>query len=282
MYIWHLNHSLSLPLTITTIDTHESLGLNALINSGATGSFIDESLVLSWGWNTVPLQKEIPVFNIDTTPNSAGRIRSTIDLIISHRGYWEWRTFCITNLGKTQLILGYDWLKQIDPLICWSTGEVTINFQTSPPSWGEHIDEIQEPESPQEEISRTSQEELEDRVFFTMICATETISQWLAIDTGPTAQMKVAGLIPDEYQEFLLVFEKSSFDQLPNQKKWDYTIKLKPRSESKYCKVYLLNWEEQGELDDFIKENLKTGHIHPSRFLMTSPVFFIKKKNNSL
>src|SRR3979490_1765570 len=39
---------------------------------------------------------------------------------------------------------------------------------------------------------------------------------------------------------------------------------------------------EQAELDIFIQENLASGRIRPSKSLMASPVFFIKKKEGSL
>ena len=39
---------------------------------------------------------------------------------------------------------------------------------------------------------------------------------------------------------------------------------------------------EQKELDSFLKENLHTRRIRPSKFPMAAPVFFIKKKNGSL
>ena len=48
------------------------------------------------------------------------------------------------------------------------------------------------------------------------------------------------------------------------------------------CKVYPLSPSEQKELDSFIQENLDSGHIHPSKSLMASPVLFIKKKDGGL
>ena len=39
---------------------------------------------------------------------------------------------------------------------------------------------------------------------------------------------------------------------------------------------------KQTELDDFLKENLSSGHICPSKSLMASPVFFMKKKDGKL
>ena len=39
---------------------------------------------------------------------------------------------------------------------------------------------------------------------------------------------------------------------------------------------------EQKELNDFLEENLLSGHIHPSKSPMASPVFFMKKKDGKL
>ncbi|PFH45106.1 hypothetical protein AMATHDRAFT_127895, partial [Amanita thiersii Skay4041] len=52
-------------------------------------------------------------------------------------------------------------------------------------------------------------------------------------------------------------------------------------------KIYPINPTEQKQLDDFLKENLETGHIQPSKFpmagvTMASPFFFVKKKDRSL
>ena len=46
--------------------------------------------------------------------------------------------------------------------------------------------------------------------------------------------------------------------------------------------IYPLSPSEQKELDSFLKENLETGRIRPSKSPMASPVFFIKKKDGSL
>jgi hypothetical protein len=39
---------------------------------------------------------------------------------------------------------------------------------------------------------------------------------------------------------------------------------------------------EQKTLDQFIQENLEKGYIVPSKSLMASPVFFVKKKTGDL
>ena len=59
-------------------------------------------------------------------------------------------------------------------------------------------------------------------------------------------------------------------------------MEIIPGSKLMGCKVYPLSPVEQKELDAFLKENLETGRIQPSKSPMSSPVFFIKKKDGSL
>jgi hypothetical protein len=48
------------------------------------------------------------------------------------------------------------------------------------------------------------------------------------------------------------------------------------------CKIYPLGPGEQDELDAFLEENLSSGRIRPSQSKITSPFFFIKKKDGRL
>jgi len=83
-------------------------------------------------------------------------------------------------------------------------------------------------------------------------------------------------------KEFDSIFSKESFDALPESKKWDHAVELIPGEKASNCKVYPLTPTEQKELDQFLKENLETGQIRPSKSPMASPVFFIKKKDGTL
>ncbi|KAG5335270.1 hypothetical protein C0989_001607 [Termitomyces sp. Mn162] len=74
-------------------------------------------------------------------------------------------------------------------------------------------------------------------------------------------------MVPPYLHAFEDVFSKASFNLL---------------LECKSCKVYPLMPREQDELNAFLQENLDSSYIHPFKFLMASPVFFIKKKDGSL
>ena len=78
------------------------------------------------------------------------------------------------------------------------------------------------------------------------------------------------------------MFSKKSFDVLPEPREWNHVVEIIPGSKPTGCKVYPLSPVEKKELDVFLKENLETGRIWPSRSPMSSPVFFIKKKDGSL
>ena len=112
------------------------------------------------------------------------------------------------------------------------------------------------------------------------ICASSTISQRLA--EAFQTNTEAVTLVPEYLKEFTLVFSKQTFDVLLEPKEWDHTVELIPGSKPSGCKIYPLSPTEQKELDIFLKENLETGQIWPSKSLMSSPVFFIKRKDGSL
>jgi len=109
------------------------------------------------------------------------------------------------------------------------------------------------------------------------IHATATVSQQLAEGFRQNSQ-------PSEYIlphlcDFHSVFSKDSFNELPGSKLWDHAVELTPNASPKSCKVYPLSAAEQKELDAFLKENLNSGQIRPSKSPMAAPVFFVKKKD---
>jgi len=66
--------SLLLLVEIGTTDTSELYSIKALLDCGATGSFINRDFICLRGINTQTLSCNIPVFNIDGSPNETGQI----------------------------------------------------------------------------------------------------------------------------------------------------------------------------------------------------------------
>ena len=76
--------------------------------------------------NTRTLSRNIPVFNVDGSPNEAGRISEVVDVVLQYKTHSERMLLAVSGLGKQSLILGYDWLKDHNPKIDWEKGEVKI------------------------------------------------------------------------------------------------------------------------------------------------------------
>ena len=88
--------------------------------------------------------------------------------------------------------------------------------------------------------------------------------------------------IPEEYHEFIRVFDEEEANFFPESLVWDHKIELKEGFQPKSFKTYNLTPEEQKELDAFLKENLEKGYIRPSKSPMATPFFFVKKKDRKL
>jgi len=303
--------SLKLKVELETTDMGEVKSVNSSIDSRATRKFIDRHYAKSNRLHTRKLSKPIPVYNVDGTLNEAGSITEVVDLILRYQNHSEQTLFTVTGLGKQKLILGHSWLWKHNPEIDWVTGEVKMS--RCPPcccsrcrdeAWEERIAwkaEIRWTEAvsdgPVPELHTNSKEEEPEEAeepikpgdcIFTIglvpapaeIRATSSVSQCLAeaFKHNSKASAPSGWSVLEYLKEFDSVFSKESFDALPKSKKWDHAVELVPGEKASNCKVYALAPMEQKELDEFLKENLETGQIHPSKSPMASPVFFIKEE----
>jgi len=76
--------------------------------------------------NTRTLSHNIPVFNVNSSPNKAGQISKMMNVVLYYKTHSERMLLAVSGLGKQNLILGYDWLKDHNPKIDWKKGEVEM------------------------------------------------------------------------------------------------------------------------------------------------------------
>jgi len=124
--------SLLLLVKIGITDTSELHAVKALLDCRATGSFINRDFVCLKGMNTWTLSHNIPVFNVDGSPNKAGQISEVMDIVLYYKTHSERMLLAVSRLGKQSLILGYDWLKDYNPKVDWEKEEVEM---THCPLW---------------------------------------------------------------------------------------------------------------------------------------------------
>jgi hypothetical protein len=86
-------------------------------------------------------------------------------------------------------------------------------------------------------------------------------SQTLAHEHDQKKNIPIEELVPEEYHEWLDVFNEKASDRFPDPRPWDHSIDLKEGFEPKNFKAYALSPEEHKLQQEFIDENLEKGYI---------------------
>ena len=110
------------------MDTHQLMDVNALLDSGATGMFMDKKFAEGNNISMWLLDCLIRVYNIDGTLNHGGLITHEATLMMLHKGHKEKVTFEVCDLGKCPLIIGFTWLHKHNPDINWRIGNIKFTW----------------------------------------------------------------------------------------------------------------------------------------------------------
>ncbi|THH10258.1 hypothetical protein EW146_g8428 [Bondarzewia mesenterica] len=147
------------------------------------------------------------------------------------------------------------------------------------------VEEESDQETFIEEIPDEEQLEEGDHVLFMLvdsrhaINATESKATKMAFEASKKQkQTSFEDILRGPYKDFSDIFSKEDFDELPPRKKWDHAIELTEDWKPFPSKIYPLSQGEQGHLDEFIEEHIKSGRIRLLKSPMASPFFFVKKK----
>lgn len=221
----------------------------ALLDPGCTHSSIDEEFVDKHKITKNILEYPRITLNADGTENKHGRVNHTVDLLMDVDGHKERITLAVTKLSGHHIFLGFDWVEQHNPEIDWNKKK--LKFTRCQHS--------------------------------TTLRAMPNVSTTIAIEQEGTKEKKPwTETVPREFHDFKTVFTKESFDTLPEKRKWDHAIDLKPDFTPTDCPIYPLTPGEREKLNEFIDENESSGRIRPSNSPMASPFFFISKKDGNL
>ena len=99
------------------LESHEGVAVKALLDSSATGLFMDTTFAKEKGFKMEKLKKPLLVRNVDGTTNAGGAITHQVECNLFFKGHVERARMDICNLGKTELILGMPWLAAHNPEI---------------------------------------------------------------------------------------------------------------------------------------------------------------------
>ena len=99
----------------------------ALVNSGADISCIDQHFVQKNNLPTKKLPIPIRARNANHSNNKNGDIRYTCDLFIDIQGLTQKITLHVMTCGKKNVILGLSWLRKANPTINWTMQTLTLD-----------------------------------------------------------------------------------------------------------------------------------------------------------
>jgi len=100
--------------------------VKALLDSSATGMFMDKKMAAKHGFRLQKLERPVAVRNVDRTNNSGGAITYQVEVNVYYKSHVERMRIDVCDLGKTDVILGMPWLQAHNPEINWETGEVKM------------------------------------------------------------------------------------------------------------------------------------------------------------
>lgn len=125
---------MDVPVIVQTLEDGTSISAKGLLDSGCTGSCIDCKFMEKHNLQTKKAARPVPVYNADRILNKNGDIEEYVELRITVQDHEEKMIFGVTDLGKSDLFIGYDWLKHHNPDIVISPtyihlGEVLGSLQ---------------------------------------------------------------------------------------------------------------------------------------------------------
>jgi len=131
-----------LKVGLEKLESHEGIAVKALLDSGATGLFMDMTFAKEKGFKMEKLKKSLLVRNVDGTANAGGATTHQVECNMFFKGHMERARMDVCNLEKTELILGMPWLTAHNPEIDWEKGEVKMTH--CPPICGRRKQEVKE------------------------------------------------------------------------------------------------------------------------------------------
>jgi hypothetical protein len=100
-----------------------------MIDSGASSSFIYYKFVKENKIKTISLPSPIPLYNINNSGNTAGKITTIVILNTTIGEKRRKLPFLVTDIGLEEVILGIDWLRLENPTINWAKANVYVKTE---------------------------------------------------------------------------------------------------------------------------------------------------------
>src|SRR5258707_9910225 len=97
-----------------------------LLDSGATGMFINRSFMQKHQLETTSLPQPILICNVDGSPNENGSVTEEVHVTLRFGCHSERAHLTVANLGQQTVIIGHSWLTLHNPEVDWVSQKVLM------------------------------------------------------------------------------------------------------------------------------------------------------------
>ncbi|CDO74296.1 hypothetical protein BN946_scf184839.g1, partial [Trametes cinnabarina] len=285
-------------LQITLYSDPIPVPFRALLDSGSSHCFVDSKFVEKYQIRTY----SVPPLRLSLFDGSSNHVITCSTNLPIHFPSGEVIDidFYVTPLDKSvSAVLGYSWLTTYNPLIDWKKRSIQFRSVSptrpvsdpapatpiAPATLSPEIPSVTSPTSaPRISLVNASAFaracKMSGSESFTLnLAATDFVS---ARSSSVSDKPPDLTGVPEEYHEFADVFSKSKADELPEHRPYDLKIDLEEGATPPLGPICSLSKVELDTLREYIKENLRSGFIRPSKSPCGAPVLFVKKKDGSL
>ncbi|KAL4007989.1 hypothetical protein ACER0C_001841 [Sarotherodon galilaeus] len=219
----------------------------ALIDSGAEQSFIDEALARELEIPLIALREPLRVSALNgKLLAEVTHCTQEIQLVLSGN-HVEKISLFLFKAPETPKVLGYPWLQQHNPQIDWSHSCVT--------GWSVKCHEL---------------------------CLKSAVPN--ITDNVPAEVSTIPDLsnVPSDYHDLVPVFCKDRALSLPPHRPYDCCIDLLPGASLPTSRLYSISKPEREAMERYITDSLASGIIRPSTSPLGAGFFFVEKKDKTL
>ena len=127
--VWHtlwLLREVWMKVGLEKLESHEGVVVKALLDSGATGLFMDTTFAREKEFKMERMKNPLLVKNVDGTVNVGGAITHQVECNMFFKGHVKRVRIDVCNLGKTEVILEMPWLAAHNTEIDWEKEEIKI------------------------------------------------------------------------------------------------------------------------------------------------------------
>ena len=239
----------------------------ALLDSGATESFMNLAYAIWLRLSIKQLPKPRPILNVDGMENKSSKLKYYTNLNVRTGQNMTTLRFFLSDLGEHKVILGYPWFAATQPRIDWKKGwidhsQLPIVFRASNAQKVTFVPRIRNILWPARR----------ERYFLCKV-------------TIHPEQLEDADLtkVPEEFHPHAKVFSEQKSQWLPKRIVWDHAIKLLPNAPKSLAGRLLgLPQDEIREIEKFMAEHLQWGTIRAGKGPYVASFFFVKKADGKL